>query len=783
MKRRMLAGAVILGWIPVLAATVLALPPAAGLAAVAEPAPLTSLRAIRDLATVDAAKGLPVAFEGTVTYYDKSDVDLFIQEGDLGIYVQAPIGASLALGDRVLVRGHTRESFRTDILADSVTVLRHGELPKPLPASFDRMMASQLDCMRVTARGVVRSADMVAETSRRDLYMHLLMDGGTIETTVVTSDDSMLRDLLDSEVELTGVVSGKFDSKNQLTGILLQIPTLSDVKIVKRANLDPAAIPVTPMDQILGGYHVRDLTRRVRVRGTVTYFEPGSAVVLQSGTKSLWVNTQSETPQRLGNLADVTGFPAAGVGSLTMTLGEIRDTGIPSPITPLPITLPELASGAHEFELVSIEGQVLTSVRQASQDQYVLVSGGRVFSALLHYLDPINAPPPRMKSITAGSRVRVTGISMVTYGSNPFQGPVSFSLLLRSVDDITVVANPSLLTVDNLLRLVRVLVVLLLLFAVRQWVLERKVHRQTAALASRVEAKAALERHIAKLEQRRSRILEDINGSRPLAEIIEQITGLVSFTLHESPCWCEITGGATLGTKPSTSSAPDPATGAALRPRILERELLAQSGQLLGKLYAAPSEATANPEEETEAMAAGARLATLAIETRRIYSDLVFRSEFDQLTHVHNRFSLDKHLDRCIEEAREKAGLFGLIYIDLDKFKQVNDLYGHHVGDLYLQEVVSRMTRQLRPIDVLARLGGDEFAVLIPAVRSRAGVKEVAVRLERCFDEPFAVQGYLLQGTASIGIAVYPEDGATKDSMLTAADADMYVGKQTGRRI
>ena len=159
----------------------------------------------------------------------------------------------------------------------------------------------------------------------------------------------------------------------------------------------------------------------------------------------------------------------------------------------------------------------------------------------------------------------------------------------------------------------------------------------------------------------------------------------------------------------------------------------------------------------------------------------MYRSEFDQLTEVHNRFSLDKQLDRCIVEARERAGLFGLIYIDLDKFKQVNDLYGHRVGDLYLQEVAKRMARQLRAIDVLARLGGDEFAVLIPAVRGRTDVKEVAMRLERCFEEPFAMEGYVLHGSASIGIATYPEDGTTKDSILTSADADMYVGKQTRR--
>jgi diguanylate cyclase (GGDEF)-like protein len=758
MKRWIFAGAVVLGWMPAVAATA--------------PAALTTLREIHVLSSAEAARGLPVSFEGTVIYYNKSDIDLFVQEDGVGIYVQTTMGADLTLGDRVLVRGHTRDSFRTDIIGDSVIVLHHGAPPEPLAADFDQMISSQLDCMRVSVHAVVRSADMVVDGNRYDLYMHLLMDGGYIDASVVASNATMIKELLDSEVVVTGAVAGKFDSKNQLTGILLQIPELADVKILKRANMDPEALRITPMNEILSSYHVRDFTRRIRVQGTITYFEPGSAIVLQSGTKSLWINTQSEKRQRLGSLADVTGFPNAGGGSLTMTLGEITNTDIQSPITPRPVTEPELAAGTYEFDLISAEGQVLTSVRQATQDEYVLVAGGHIFPAIYHHVDAADGVQiPPMKLIPVGSEVRVTGISMVTYGSNPFQGPVSFSLLMRSPGDITVVATPSWLTVRNLIWLVSLLVLVVLAFAVRQWILERKVHRQTVALANRIEAKAALERRMAQLEQRRSRILEDINGSRPLAEIIEQIAGLVSFTLNDSPCWCEIADGATLGTS-STDI---------LGQRILQQDIVSHSGQMLGKIYAALGEHNESPGEETEALTTGAGLATLAIETRRIYSDLVYRSEFDQLTDIHNRFFLDKHLDRCIEEARQTAGCFGLIYIDLDKFKLVNDVYGHHVGDLYLQEVALRMTRQLRAVDILARLGGDEFAVLIPSVRNQADVKDVAIRLERCFDEPFAVEGYVLQGSASVGIAIYPEDGTTKDSMLTAADAAMYVGKQTGR--
>jgi diguanylate cyclase (GGDEF)-like protein len=124
--------------------------------------------------------------------------------------------------------------------------------------------------------------------------------------------------------------------------------------------------------------------------------------------------------------------------------------------------------------------------------------------------------------------------------------------------------------------------------------------------------------------------------------------------------------------------------------------------------------------------------------------------------------------------------MFGLIYIDLDDFKQVNDIYGHHVGDLYLQEAAARMQRQLRPGDMLARLGGDEFAILVPHVHSRAIMEEISRRLSSCFVSPVVIDEHSLPGSASIGIALYPDDGGTSDELLKAADAAMYEKKKNG---
>jgi diguanylate cyclase (GGDEF)-like protein len=434
-----------------------------------------------------------------------------------------------------------------------------------------------------------------------------------------------------------------------------------------------------------------------------------------------------------------------------------------------------LTSSRHIFDLVSIDATVVAAVREATQDEYVLAADGQLFSAIYRHpatVDAAPVAPPPMKEIPLGSKVRVTGICMLA-SANPFEGDVPFDILMRNFDDLTVIARPSSFNVRNLSIAVGTL--LLLVFAVSAWgwTLKAKVRRQTTALAARIASEAALERRMAQLELRRSRILEDINGSRPLAEVLEQVTDGVSFRLHGARCWCEVTGGARLGNRPIDTS----------EMRVVHVDIPSRSGQVLGVLSAGFSLDAPQAADEREALSRGAELAALAIETRRLYADLHHRSEFDQLTDIHNRFSLEKYLNALIDESRETAGVFGLIYIDLDAFKQVNDVYGHRVGDLYLQQAAERMKHQLRSADMLARLGGDEFAVVLPLVGSRERADEIAHRLERSFDEPFSISGHRLLGSASVGVALYPEDGATRDCLLSAADAAMYVSKHTRPRI
>ena len=728
------------------------------------PVTLTSLDAIHGLSNAEAGKHFPVDFEATVTYFRTDDRTLFVQEGNAAIYLFTARNLKLVPGDRVRVRGITAPSFRPIVETNDIAVLYHGDPPKPIPASYDEMVRIQHDAMLVTVRAVVRSADVVLNNNVRLIYLHMLADGGTVDASVKSGDGSGLKELLDAEVEVTGVASAIFDSKMQQTGVMLHSNTMADVKVLKPAGTSPWTLPVTPMDTILAEYRVRDLTTRVRVHGTITYYQPGVAVVLQDGSKSIWIDTETSDPLQIGDIADANGFPDVHSGFLNLVRGEIQDSHLQAPIEPRPGTWEDLSTSdnvqfGHIYDLVSIEGKVVTEAREAEQDAYVLDTNGHLFTAIYHHSDKASLIPlPPMKQVPLGSMVRVSGVC-VELSSNQRNGPVPFNILLRSFDDITVVARPSLLTVRNLILLVGVLLAVVFAVGARGWAIERRVRRQTASLAL--------------IEQRRSRILEDINGSRPLAEIVEEITELVSFKLRGAPCWCQIADGAQLGNRPRNL------TGL----RIVRNEIPAHTGPALGDLSAGFDALDKPRNNESETLSMAVALTALAIETRRLYSDLRHRSEFDLLTDIHNRFSLDKYLDRQIDETRQNAGIFGLIYIDLDKFKQVNDVYGHLVGDQYLQEVALRMKRQLRGVDMLARLGGDEFAVLLPRVRNRAKVEEIALRLDRSFEEPFPIEGLVLHGSASVGIALYPEDGVTKDDLLSAADAAMYVAKKTRRRI
>jgi len=162
---------------------------------------------------------------------------------------------------------------------------------------------------------------------------------------------------------------------------------------------------------------------------------------------------------------------------------------------------------------------------------------------------------------------------------------------------------------------------------------------------------------------------------------------------------------------------------------------------------------------------------------------------YDTLTGLPNRWSFKTNLERLLSRAEKDKQRVGLLYIDLDNFKQVNDQYGHEAGDRLLLEFSERLWEEIRPTDQLlkpqteslARLAGDEFVVLLPNIKAPLDASVVATRILNIFDGGFEVDDVTHMIYASIGIAVYPDDACDPPTLLHHADAAMYDAKHNGR--
>jgi len=152
----------------------------------------------------------------------------------------------------------------------------------------------------------------------------------------------------------------------------------------------------------------------------------------------------------------------------------------------------------------------------------------------------------------------------------------------------------------------------------------------------------------------------------------------------------------------------------------------------------------------------------------------------DALTGMPNRRLLEDRLEQALARADRRPHKVAVLALDLDNFKEVNDTFGHRVGDLVLKSVVTRVKARLRASDTLARTGGDEFTV-VAEVADALGAQILVSALELAFARPFEVEGELVTTGASIGVALYPDDGRSADELHSAADKVMYVAKRSKR--
>jgi diguanylate cyclase (GGDEF)-like protein/PAS domain S-box-containing protein len=174
-------------------------------------------------------------------------------------------------------------------------------------------------------------------------------------------------------------------------------------------------------------------------------------------------------------------------------------------------------------------------------------------------------------------------------------------------------------------------------------------------------------------------------------------------------------------------------------------------------------------------------ISTDITERKDIEEHMQHMAQYDALTHLPNRALFNDRLQLAIAAAQRNKANLALMFIDLDKFKPVNDTYGHGVGDLLLKDVASRIQDCLRESDTAARIGGDEFVILLPTIATQQDASRVGEKILHALNQPFELMGHNLQISSSIGVAVYPKHGADEKLLVKSADIAMYHAKKHGR--
>lgn len=159
---------------------------------------------------------------------------------------------------------------------------------------------------------------------------------------------------------------------------------------------------------------------------------------------------------------------------------------------------------------------------------------------------------------------------------------------------------------------------------------------------------------------------------------------------------------------------------------------------------------------------------------------LAYLAHHDTLTSLPNRLLFQDRLTQALTQAQREAGRFTLIFIDLDRFKQINDTLGHEIGDIVLKETASRLAHSVRAVDTVARLGGDEFVIIGPGLSGAESIGIVCRKIIDAVVQPIELNEHILTIGASLGYASYPDDGGDESTLLKHADAAMYQAKTAG---
>ncbi len=729
---------------------------------IVRPLLLTTAQQVHDLPAALASQAR-VAIAGVVTYYDPVEHNLFVQDKLGGVYIETDKVYPLEYGDYISVRGVALASYRTELgMNPEISILsKNKRVPAPL-VTYEQLAMGRMDCRLVRLVGKVRAVNVEQHENGPMLHLDLNMHGGQIEVyqpfqaglpgLTQSLDTTQTLPLLDSTVALEGVAGAAFDTKSQLTGIILYTQTSSAIHVLRRARVNALALPLSNIDNVFESRRIEDVSARLRLRGTLTYYKRGESAVLEQDGKSVFVQTREVKDIPLGHVVDAVGFATDQEFAPSLRQALLFDTLVSREVKPKVVSYQTALSGIESDNLVSLEGLLVSQLRSGASEAVVIDVDGHLVTARLE-------SGAHLAGIRPGTQLRLTGICRIVPGVS-WRAPSFFRIEMRTPGDVTVLSSPPWWTVRHLVELLSTLGAVALIISAWAVLLRRRVREQTQSIE--------LSMIIART---RSALLETISMHQTAESLLTNFCETVSRLLPGTDCRFSLHG--EIPAKQISQSAV-----AVARTLLHSTSLHDAEGNQVGYLEVFRKDPKVRLANERAVCLMLAEVANLAMQQSLLYESLVHHSTHDPLTDLPNRRLCEQRLQDALRQAVETNGRVTVVYIDVDRFKDVNDRYGHKAGDSYLKQISSRLRLAIRSVDTLARVGGDEFIVIAPQRANGEDAMYFEERLSSCFRQPFEVEGRRFQGAASLGLASYPEHGATAEDLKRYADQAMYAAKR-----
>jgi diguanylate cyclase (GGDEF)-like protein/PAS domain S-box-containing protein len=726
--------------------------------------PLTTVAAVEKLSHGQAAVGLPVELRGQVTFIDNEWKLLWMQDATGALFAKPGKNSPLLqMGDLIALHGSTAPGEDgTMIVHPVLRVLGHRPLPAPrhVPIAALNTAISQY----VEVEGILRPGAFSWNHTTG-----VLVDGArTAPISIPGGVNPAIARLIGARVRVRGVVALELDSQDHIVGYALDAERLSEIQPID-PNWQPVwQSPPLPIAKLAPPDSSVRFLPAVHLRGTILW-NGASSLVLKDGSGSIEVIPAVNQDAAVGAQADVTGFPRLETGVLRIedaNVQVIHPPGDRPRFEATPRSFSEVLHHGHDGDQVVMSGIVLSQSTQGKDDLFIVKDHGRTFRILVDGGSLGHTP----FHINPGSILQAQGTLWIVAhrdGSEP-----SVEVLVESLSSLTVL-KPRPIDWRWILAGLAMAAVLAIVFWNRQ--LRRAVRAQAALIRRQLEHEANLETRYRAIFERN---LAAVFSWKPSGEITDC-----------NPAFARMLGFA----------RPRDVIGLSYWSLLLDdsqrRALETHSGNLSGietSLRRADG-STVYLLENITSVGSGesAHYETTALditqsrqdrlELRRARDAARREAERDALTGLPNRRYFTKLVQEHLDIASARGRHTGMLYIDLDGFKAVNDTLGHLTGDLLLQEVASRLSSCLRRGDTLCRIGGDEFAILLTRSESLANARSLADRLLDALRRPFVLAQREVVIGAGIGISFFPEPAPDFSTLMQQADSAMYLAKRAGR--